>query len=312
MASSKLKRRYPYLAAFMDLASRDPLEEQTTYETGLGCLLAIVTVPLAFFGVGLGAFFAFGQSFPLGLVLGIAGSFLAAGGTAWLTRSRLRRVTEGEDGESKLLARGRWSARELVRLDREKKLTQWLDPVAGQLGEAGAFHWQRVREALSGPEWQAVDLNGHWTAIREKSSRAADLAMAELLTLVAGCVGEPAHRKEDDLQGFLEELSDLEFRAAAQQLLSAAGDPGRYRHSSPRTAVIFEPAQQLARRLQSLADEVEAARGRLAVEVDLPAGAYAVESIDMVLGEMRAVRQAEAELEEGASERLSEDLGQGR
>ena len=180
----------------------------------------------------------------------------------------------------------------------DKKLHRWLDPIAGQLLEAGTYHWKRVHDHLNLPFWQSDDLPNHWSALREKSIEAADNAMAELVVLCSGCVGEPTKSRDDDLKDVIEDFVDLDIQDALQGLgRIVSSDDQAYSFHSPEAQVIFEPGRAIAERLKELADQVEQASTRARSEsVDIPAGAYSTESIDILLIEFRAVKQAEDEL----------------
>ncbi|MDI9636868.1 hypothetical protein QM565_14020 [Geitlerinema splendidum] len=188
-------------------------------------------------------------------------------------------------------------------LDKQRKLHKWLDPVAGQLLEASALHWDRVHTILSGSSWQNEELGGHWVAIREKSLKAADLAMAEILMLCARCVGEPTKNRSDDWKDILEDFAELDFEDAIRGLNKAiATDSKSYKFTSPEARIVFEPARQIAERLKQLADQVEQSAQQAALEITIPHGSYATESIDVLLGEFRSISMAESELD--SSQRL--------
>lgn len=179
-----------------------------------------------------------------------------------------------------------------------KKLHRELDPMAGQLLEAAAFHYTRIVVGLNGPFWTSAELPHHWLAVRAQILEAADDAMEDATMLCADCIGKPPRSRKDDFRDAVEGFGDLAWVDALQQLgqvVSAKED--RYAYKSPQMGVIFEPVREIAEKLKLLAEEVE--RRSLEVSRESAAQQYpASDSIDEVLGAMRSLHEAEAELDQ--------------
>lgn len=229
----------------------------------------------------------------MGIVGAGAALAVSIAGVGWFNRWMDQRKAPVDPLEVK----GRAASKALLKLHQERKLRKWMDPVAQELLEAGAYHFGRLRTALEGPAWSARDLPTHWETVRAQARAAGESAMWELVLLCNTCVGKPQVERKDGLKSVIEDFVDLDIADALQGLKEiASGDWARYAHTSPAARQIFEPGRQIAERLRDLADEIEARAPELGGSAGeaLPRGS--VGSIDAVLGELRAVRQAEEEL----------------
>lgn len=186
------------------------------------------------------------------------------------------------------------AAREFHRLVLKKRLTSWVDPVALELLEAGAFHHRRVADIIE--RWPST-AGGHWNELRDQARHAADDAMHELLRMFVKCIGKPQKQRKDAWGDVLEDFADLDFVDALEGLKRISdGDWRDYAYTSPVTQRLFEPGRQIAEKLKTLADEIERTLSERSAD-----GFIATESsssIDGVLGQISAVRQAEEELRE--------------
>lgn len=295
MASGKLKREYPNLARYLDVSGQNGLD--TNFETvwGIGGLASFAVGAV----VATGSFFAVmaATNPALAFVVGVvAGSGAFMGGLA-LTDRVARKKRQDLDDEGRLLMQAADARKGLRNLDSERKLVKWLDPVAGQMLDAGAYHWARVTAILSGPFWNRSDLGGHWRTLKTRSQRAAELAMAELTTLAGSCVGEPKRSRDSDWKAVMEDVESLDFREIMMGVARMAGtDPKEYRFQSPRSAEVFQPCYELVERLRKLADMLDREAQEAVITGAIPSGSYASESIDSILGDLNALRQAEDEL----------------
>ncbi len=185
-------------------------------------------------------------------------------------------------------------------LDAKSKLTKELDPVAGQLLEAGSYYWRKITDTMATPAWQKDDLPAHWKSLRDQSLSVANAAMNELFMLLKDCTGKPSKTRKDDFQGAFENLTDLNFMDAALGLLTAAtADASIYTFQSPYLPAVFEPAKQLAEKLRDLSSEIDELTKDVHNHVaSIPGAATSVSSIDLILEEMKSVRIAERELRE--------------
>lgn len=296
MASTKLKRDFPSLAAYLDHPHPNPLFRHIGAGPGLGCSLALVAGPAAGFGVFTLANGPLGPVF--GILAGLAGAGIATVAAAALGWRIGKRNAPEPTAEDNLLAQSFGAVESFRRLDNDKRIPKWVDPIALQILEAGAYHWGRIRQVFASPTWRAVDLPEHRAGLRDKALRAADLAMAELAILCAQCIGEPKKNRKDDFQAAFEDFADLAIEDAIRGLARvAATHPKAYRFESPRAKEIFEPAKGLAEQLKGLADEVEQASFSIPQEDDPLRASLGRESIDSLLTEIRHTRLAEQELQ---------------
>lgn len=296
MASSKLKRDFPYAAGYIDHNHSNPILDRLSAVNNLGCLASGVGAPVVAMGVWMiGARF---MGPPAGFVA--FASFFAAlialysYGTKVGTQSA-KKATQ----EERLIDEAYGVIMELRKLDRERKLLKHMDPVAMQLIEASAYHWSRVHRAFDDGRWNASEIPEHWTALRERASQAADLAMAELIILCRQCIGEPLKNRKDDFQSVIDDFAGLEIVDALRGLAKvSATHPKEYRFSSPQTPLIFDQARGLAEQLKSLADEVEESTRIAKTDIPELRTSLGRESIDSLLSDLRHIKRAEVELHE--------------
>jgi predicted DCC family thiol-disulfide oxidoreductase YuxK len=295
MASSKLKRDYPYLAAYLDANHRNPIADRLMKAQTKGCTRAL-TIPMIAAFAGAATLVVMGQ--PILAILGFFG--LLIGGTAGVflyTRNKVRKESIASTEEEEILAKNVDAVRVMRKLDEDRKFTKWMDPVAIQLLEAGAYHWSRINKSFEGSTWRANNLADHWLTMRDRAQMASTLAMAELAILCSGCTGEPAKNRKDDWQSVVDDLVDLDIEDALRGLArSAATHPKEYRYQSPRTKEIFEPARRLAENLKAVADEIEQSSPLAVGGGSTLRDSLAKSSLDDLLGEIRQIREAEQEL----------------
>lgn len=297
MASSKLKRAYPNFATYLDSVQAPDSLKRREFAMGSGCLATVGAGLVA--AVALGYFLGTGVNAAAGIIGALAGGGLAAAIAGWWMQKRVLAAGQPQSDRERLDQDSHAAAMQFRLLDNQKRLLKSLDPVAAQLLEAGAYHWYRVRETLNGNHWRSPNLPAHWTSLRDRALDASHVAMAELSVMCVTCTGEPRREKKDDLQSVFEDFADLDIQDALRGLAKiAATNDEPYRFTTGRAKELFEPAKEIAERLKSLADQVEKADLKATQEVSLPKGAYATDAIDVLLGEFRAVQQAETELHE--------------
>ena len=297
MASSKLKRAYPNFAAYLDNSQEPESLKRRDFAMATGCL---ATVSAGLIGaVCFGALIGSAVNVGAGILGAIIGGGVTTLAMAWWMHRKVQAAGNPKSDRERLDLESHAAAHEFKVLDGQKKLLKSLDPVAAQLLEAGAYHWNRIRETLGGSHWRSENLPAHWHSLRERALDASHVAMAELSIMCATCTGEPRREKKDDLQSVFEDFADLDIQDALRglaKIAAASDDP--YRFTTPRAKELFEPAKEIAERLKSLADQVERADLKATQEVSMPKGALATDTIDVLLGEFRAVQQAESELHE--------------
>lgn len=300
MASNKLQRDFPYFSQYLNATHPNPLKGRAQSKYGMGCLTALAGAPIVSFAtfmllsrfIGPSAGFVAFAAFVISLLA------LFNYGTKLGSRS----ITEATP-EDKLLEHAGSKIESLKKLDNDRKLPKWIDPVAIQLLEAGAYHWSRVTMAFDDPRWGDAQLPTHWLSLRERASKAAELAMAELVILCEKCVGEPPKNRKSDYQSVFDDFVSLDIEDAIRGLAKVtATHPSEYRFTSASTPVIFEEAKELAENLKSLADEVEEATRIAKTEIPELRANLARESIEGLLSEIRHVKKAESELHQNQSD----------
>jgi hypothetical protein len=261
-----------------------------------GCTALFMGVPLAGLLAGL-------QWSSVSTGFQAAGLALPAAGLLWFGLVKLTKIGRHKPDEREIEVAQVANAFSL--LVKEKKLHKRVDPAALHLMEAGAENWARIKQALASPFWSSEKLAGHWTTIREQTEQAADRAMEDLMVLGATCIGEEPQGRKEDIEDAVEDFFDLSFFDAIDNIKRAASsDWMSYAYHSPNAKAIYEPGRLIAVRLQELAQEVEDMQDEIIEEQsqDQPASA---ESIDVVLSELRAFKQAEVELVHEEQEHLS-------
>jgi hypothetical protein len=273
--------------------------DQEHYTWGMGCV-----------ATGLGAPLLGGACFVAGLLMGNWGmAFLTgflgfsaaiAAGIIWTLKAAKRNKYIPSQTELKLREVAEIVGR-FKTLDKDHQLIASLDPTAMEFLEAGAYHWTRVSQALEGPYFSSSRLAGHWVAMRDEAKRSADEAMADLLLLAFRCMGEPPRTRNEDLRELVVDLQRGDLREVLQGFKTVVDKDWRdYAHRSPNMAGLYEPASEICQSLKSLADQLEPmAHEKVEAEIGGTTESHrtsSASSIELLLSEMRAVRQAEEEL----------------
>jgi hypothetical protein len=117
-------------------------------------------------------------------------------------------------------------------------------------------------------------------------------------------MGEPQADRGKAMKEAIEDLFDMDFAVAIGGIKDAAtADWTRFAHKSPHAPRAFDAGRKIAEKLKRLADEVEAKASEAAVEsgTHMEVGT-AADSIDVVLSEISAVKEAEDELQQRVKE----------
>lgn len=241
--------------------------------------------------------------FVIGNFLGAVGGFLLSFPVTALVWSLIAKKMKRPLTEDQLTQQKVWEAvKSFKSLKEQKKLHKWVDPVILQVLEAGAYHYARVKTVSGSVKWRSMTLPGHWTSIRDQADDSADKAMSELVLMASHCIGEPDKDRKKDFENVVEDFFDLEIADSLAQLKRVTTSSWKdYAYQSPIARQIFEPAKDIAERLKLLADELEKMDEGMPIEMKVGAGpvstrATSADSIDLLLGEMKAVREAENEL----------------
>jgi hypothetical protein len=287
MISPWRQRRFPYLSGYLHKLAEDAAHEPRGPGTLIALLSGLLGGPAAFLALR-----ALGLPLALLAALMVAGAGLAL---AWLADRHFEANAPPEQAKRKAAYK---IAGQFRSLESQRKLHKWMDPMILQLLEAAAYHWTRVRTALTGPAWSAKDLPEHWKAVRQSALGAADDGMRDLVLMAQPCVGPPQRDRGRELKEVFESFVDLEIADALQGLKSISQtDWAAYSHQSPVAGEAFNPMRVVAEKIKDLADEVEDLSLELAHQTGDRSLSHAGRSIDVVLSELKAIKQAESELE---------------
>lgn len=291
MFAQDSERRYPSLSAYV----REALAEATSglaLVYGVGGILIVPSLATT-----IGYLFGLIFGFHIGLIVGLALLPILLIVLGVLVRRWTEPRTERQRKRKRVVeALGHYQA-SIVR----RRLHRELDPNVGQLLESCAHFHQLILNCLDGAFWRGQP--GHNKALEEQARRAANEAMGDAVILGAACIGKPGKTKGEDLKTALRDLAELEIQEAMQGFRTIAkSDRSRYSHQSPHLSAVLEPLRQIAGRLEALSGEVQRFAAESAMKTVDPGASTAVSSIDLVLSEMGALRQAQSELEEQPNE----------
>ena len=117
-------------------------------------------------------------------------------------------------------------------------------------------------------------------------------------------MGEPEADRGKVIKEAVEDFFDMDIVSAIGSIRDAAtSDWTRYAHRSPHATVAFQAGRAIAERLKTLADQIEAKTSEVAVESGaVMEAANATDSLDIVLREITAVKEAEEELQQRIKE----------
>jgi hypothetical protein len=282
------QRDFRYLLGYLDQASSPVVDNPTEKAFGFGCLATLAAIPLwGFASVSFLSWPGLLLAVPLGIATGAA--------VGALVKKRTKRLDPAIAARYKGWADSLAAFRDLKG---KKKLHSWVDPVLLQILEAAAYHYARVTTILDGPTW--LTSSGGRAQLRTQAKQAADEAMLDLMVLVQPSIGKPLKEKKDDIEGIFEDLFELDIAEALGGLQRMASSDWRdYAHQSPHAQAVFPSCRGLAERLKALADELEQmpAPSDQVDPATLPPTQSAA-SLDYLLGELKAVKEAEQELGE--------------
>ncbi len=160
-----------------------------------------------------------------------------------------------------------------------RRLHRDLDEASLALIEECARQWHRTQLALGSPHWDRDDLPPHLQNVRDQCVRAADQGMDEVMLLFGPLL--PAEVESRGFLDYAEEIAEGVFtsRKAVRPLPAA-----------------FEPARQVAEKLKLLASEVEKRTQTVSDSPNLRENLAAGRSVDLAIGELRQLDEAESEL----------------
>ncbi|MCW5943220.1 MAG: hypothetical protein KIS66_13385 [Fimbriimonadaceae bacterium] len=289
MANPARRRHFPKLGEFLEYAhKRSPLNRADAMFGIVGVFGTLLTAAMS---VAVGLNWGWDAAIPV---------FLFGSGAVAFAIVRLYKETyRPADEERRIVSEAYKTARKMLPHLRKRRLHRHFDLSVAEVLEACAFHWARVRRALEGPLWSRDDLDGHWSAVREQASRAADQAMFEAIYLSRNSYREVAKKTGREWIEWAEDAFDFD----ADQVLGKIGLPPRAAEDDDLDPTLLRPLHQIGAKLRSLAGELENAPvPSLAANADLLTGG--VSGIDLALNEIGALRVAERELNDSVEQRL--------
>lgn len=213
--------------------------------------------------------------------------FAAAGGLWWIGAGVFwfrKRSTEPLSQEATTRQRLRMEAYQIVRrlhASKEKRrLHRDLSDSVSSLLEECARSWSRAHQALESAFWRNANLPLHWQSLRDHASTAVDQTMDEVLVILSNAVPEePGKWRIDEV---------------VEEVLGKRVFSGH--EIDDRMPMTFDPARELAQKLMMLAAEIERATRDVAKDEAIASQFSSGSALDLCLGELRQIQQAESEL----------------
>lgn len=288
MAKS-LDKHLPYLKEFLRYAQNDPIIARRDQIIGGSAIAIVFATPFVAIPIGL-ATNSWG--------FGILAAFATIGAGIFIGNRIYRKAAQPANDLEAALSRAVIASKPFQSLRGKGKLHKSIDVGVLQLLEAAAYHWSRIQNQVRGPLWNRADLPAHWLNVRDQSRAAADRAMVELLQLSVPAIGQPENKRERDIQDIIEDLAEGDIADAVRGMKQyAKKDWTDYAHRSPVASNVLQSGLSVAERLQKLAEQLEQVSGTLTVDAAMSqTNAQSVHSIDAVLSEIGALRQAEDEI----------------
>ena len=163
-----------------------------------------------------------------------------------------------------------------------------MHPFAARLLEGCAYHRARVLAAVDKPGWEL----SHMRSVREQAIAAANEAMEEAMIVCANFAG-PGHGRGAAWKDLAQDFAEGQLGDALKRLqtMLEADKPGEIVDRRKLPPELW-PAYDIAVKLQKLATEMESS-SRQTAEMSAPQ----TNTLDQVLADLAAIRQAEQELE---------------
>ncbi len=162
-----------------------------------------------------------------------------------------------------------------------KRLHRDLDAASAQLLEESARFWREIKAELDSPFWRNPDLPSHWKSVREQTSAATDEAMEEMLILLRSSY-HPTYQPA----GWENVVEDaIETFVTGPKLRKGEGIPPG-----------FHEARQIAEKLKLAAGQVRSAASELTSETSSSSAFKSAAALDLAIGDMRSLKEAEQEL----------------
>lgn len=172
-----------------------------------------------------------------------------------------------------------------------------IHPFAGRLLEGCAYHRARVLTAVDQPGWEMSHLRG----VREQAIRAANDAMDDAMRICSHFAG-PGHSRSAAWKDLAQDFAEGQIGDALARLqtMLEADKPGEIVDRRKLPPELW-PVYEIAIKLQRLASEMETAARKTVEPMERQSN-----SLDQVLSDLAAIRQAEKELDADQPQRLNQ------
>lgn len=278
MFFSGKSKQLPYLSEYLNHL----VERSRSGERRYGVIGALVGVVGGTAGALLGLLASVGtvEFSSAGLAATIVGINLAA----WMTVMGLwwsdRKKNLANTPERKLRKEAEEVGKLLHQELHKRKLHKALNPAAADLLEHSARHWSQIMQTLQSPFWTDPNLPSHWLAVREQSLSAAEQGMDEMLVILKSSF-QPAQR--NTLGDVIEDA--IETYVTGPQWRPHEGLP-----------IGYDKAREIAEKLKLVASAVEKASQDVGRELGETTYYGSGRALDLALGELRTIQEAEEEL----------------
>lgn len=265
----------PHLAEYLDHAIRDRPSNFSDVHwalAGLGFAAGGVTWAVAtLFG---------GEAATWQVFASAVGLWWIGAGGFWVWKRSNTPMTEEATAQQRLRLEAYQIVRRLHASKEKRRLHRDLSDSVSSLLEECARSWARAHEALESAFWRNPNLPLHWQSLRDHAGVAVDQAMREVLVILSNAVPEePGKWRIDEV---------VEEFLGKKVFAGQAGED--------RMPMTFDPARQLAEKLKMLASEVESATRDVAKDEAIASQFSSGPALDLCLGELRQIQQAEEEL----------------
>jgi hypothetical protein len=263
-------KQTPYLAGYVERASRKPIRLMEDIMLGLLALVAgVAALALAVYWMLQSMWLAAGS-----MIIGypVLVSFVQWGVT------RLRGPKTARDRRDVELQK---AASGLKPYMRGRRLSKSLGQATARLLEESARNWTRARTALNDPFWNHENLPGHWRTLRVHALEAVDDAMADLV-LITQPYMKPVNPKTD-------------WQDVVGNVVGGLFGVPEQPDNEPLPPV-FGAAREISDKLKLLASQVEQATQQVIMDRPSEESIPSATSLDACLGELKSIQQAEGEL----------------
>lgn len=219
------------------------------------------------------------------LVLGCAGVALA------LTDQSLRRPRNSEE---RFQAEFDAVIHRYVQSMNVRRLHRDLDMTAGQLLEASAYYWGKIRLQLESPTWSGDQTPLHLMTVRQQTLAAINEAMREQAMLCVRCLALPGQKKTD-LRDMIEDAIGIDVDKVLDGFKGVSSIKGKFQ--SEHLPAIFDTSRQLAEKLRDLSEEIDKMTFENMQRLQSGVSSGASSSLDSALRGLQDIRIATDELD---------------